>query len=393
MSRAPITALLAAHGLSLAGNAMSSVVVPLYVLQLTGSPLLTGLAGAAATAPMIVGGALGGVVVDRLGFRRAAIIADVVSGITTLAIPLLAATVGLPLWLLFALVFVGGVFDTPGNTAKQSLIPDLVSAEGLPRVTAIASAVSRTAMMVGASLAAVLLVVIGPLGVFTANAITFASSAVLIAVLVRVAHTPTPSAGFGAEFREGFAFIAENPLIRSLILVVVVTNLFDAAGMGVIKPVYASAVSADGALFGAMVAAFAGGALLGALAFAAVGRRLPRRALFVTCFAIAGPSTYAAMALDLPVPVLIGVFALSGLAAGSINPLISTMFFELIPRELRARVLGLVTTGVTLGMPLGSLLGGAAIAQFGLQPVIISIGIAYLVVTLSPLLGRSWSRE
>src|SRR5690554_8238485 len=85
----PLASLLAAHGLSLAGNAVTMVVVPLYVLHDTGSVLATGVAGVFATVPMIVGGALGGVVVDRLGFRRAAIVADLASGVTVLAIPVL----------------------------------------------------------------------------------------------------------------------------------------------------------------------------------------------------------------------------------------------------------------------------------------------------------------
>ena len=390
MTRVPIAALLTANGLSLAGNAMATVIVPLYVLGITGSPLLTGLAGAAATAPVILGGALGGVVVDRLGFRRAAIIADLASGVTVLAIPVLAATVGLPLWALFALVFLGGLFDTPGNTAKSALVPDLVTTEGLPKAAAISSAVSRTAMMVGASLAALFLLWIGPLAAFAVDAATFGLSALLIALFVHPRIEPTESSGYWGDLRAGLRFIARHPVIRNLLLLVVVTNLFDSAGLTVLKPVYASGVSTDGSLFALMVALFAAGALVGAASFGWVGSRLPRRALFVTCFVLAGPSTYFAMAANLPVPWLIVVFLLAGLSAGSINPLISTIFYEQIPREMRARVLGALTTGVTLGMPIGSLLAGLAVAQFGITAVLLATAIAYLLVTLTPLIGRSW---
>ena len=78
----PLIALLVANGFSLAGNAITMVVVPLYVLGDTDSVLAAGLAGAFVTVPVIIGGAFGGVLVDRLGFRRAAIIADLASGIT-----------------------------------------------------------------------------------------------------------------------------------------------------------------------------------------------------------------------------------------------------------------------------------------------------------------------
>jgi MFS family permease len=391
VSRAPIVALLTANGLSLTGNAMAVVIVPLYVLGQTGSALLTGLAGALATAPVIVGGALGGVVVDRLGFRRAAIVADLISGVTVLAIPVLAATVGLPLWALFALVFLGGLFDTPGNTAKSALVPDLVVAANLPKAAAATSAISRTAMMVGASLAALFLLWVGPLVAFVVDAVTFGLSALLIAAFVRVEReVAAQSTSYWRDFTAGARFIAGRPVIRNIMLLVVVTNLFDSAGLTVLKPVYASDISASGELFAIMVAVFAAGALVGAASFGWIGRRLPRRVLFVTSFVLAGPSTYFAMAAGLPVPALITVFAIAGLSAGSINPLISTILYEEVPRALRARVLGALTTGVTLGMPLGSLLGGLAVAQWGIVPTVLATGIAYLLATLSPLIGRSW---
>jgi MFS family permease len=160
--------------------------------------------------------------------------------------------------------------------------------------------------------------------------------------------------------------------------------------MLVLKPVYARTVTPDGSLFGVMVACFAFGALAGAGAFSWFGHRLPPRLTLVVCFILAGPPTYLAMALDLPVPALLGVFVLAGLSAGSINPLLGAVLYEKIPRTMRARVLGALTTGVTAGMPLGSLLGGVAVEQVGLLPTLVVIAAAYGLVTLAPLLGRSW---
>jgi hypothetical protein len=57
---------------------------------------------------------------------------------------------------------------------------------------------------------------------------------------------------------------------------------------------------------------------------------------------------------------------------------------------MRARVLGALTTGVTAGMPLGALLGGAAVEGVGLVPVLFFIAVAYGIVTLAPLVGKSW---
>ncbi|GAB3038791.1 MFS transporter [Parafrigoribacterium mesophilum] len=397
MRFAPLVSLLAAHGLSLAGNAVTLVVIPLYVLQVTGSVFAAGVAGVFATVPMIVGGALGGVLVDRLGFRRSAIAADLASGLTVLAIPVLAATVGLPFWALLTLVFLSGVLDTPGNTAKESLLPDLADScdVRLTRATGAASAISRSAMMVGASVAAVSVVWLGPLNSLLLDAVSFAVSAALLwsGVPARTAASAPEEAtalGFWREFADGVRYLAAEPLIRNLVLMIVVTNCFDAAGMLVLKPVYARTVSPDGSLFGIMVACFAFGALAGAGLFGWFGHRLPPRLTLVVCFILAGPPTYIAMALDLPVPALLSVFVLAGLSAGSINPLLDAMLYAKIPRAMRARVLGALTTGVTAGMPLGSLLGGVAVEKAGLLPTLIVVAAAYALVTLAPTVGRSW---
>lgn len=392
----PLIALLSGHGLSLAGNAITAVVVPLYVLHDTGSVLATGIAGVFATAPMIVGGALGGVLVDRFGFRLAAIVADLSSGVTVLAIPILAATIGLPFWALLLLVFVSGLLDTPGNTAKASLIPDLADIGGvrLTRATAAAGAISRSATMVGASVAAVAVVSLGPLNALLLDAVTFAVSAALLwGGVPRVTVTTVETEAGGTlwrEFGDGIRYLASTPIIRNLVMLIVITNCFDAAGMLVLKPVYAKTVSADGALFGVMVACFAFGALSGAALFGWLGHRLPRRMTLVICFVLAGPPPYVAMALDLPIPALLTVFALSGLAAGSINPLLDALLYERIPREMRARVLGALTTGVTAGMPVGSVLGALVVSSYGLLPALVGVAVVYGIVTLAPLVGRSW---
>lgn len=395
----PLASLLAAHGLSLAGNAVTMVVVPLYVLHDTGSVLATGVAGVFATVPIIVGGPLGGVLVDRLGFRRAAVLADLASGATVLAIPLLAATTGLPFWALLALVFLSGLLDTPGNTAKEAIVPDLAELceVKLTRATGAAGAISRSAMMVGASVAAIAVVWLGPLNALLLDAATFAISAALIWAGVPKTVTGTAdddpievAAGFWREFTDGIRYIVRTPVIRNVVLMLVITNCFDAAGILVLKPVYAKTITPDGAIYGVMLACFAFGALSGSGLYGWIGHRLPRRATFIVCFVLCGPPPYIAMALNVPVPVLLAVFAFSGLLAGSINPLLDTVLYEQLPRAMRARVLGTLIAGTTAGMPVGAMLGGVAVEAFDLVPVLVFIAIAYGLMALAPLVGKSW---
>ena len=93
--RAPLYALFLADTVSLAGNAVAQLAIPWYVLITTGSAALTGLAVFFGLLPVVISGFLGGVIVDRLGFRRTSVIADLASSAAVAAIPALHVTVGI----------------------------------------------------------------------------------------------------------------------------------------------------------------------------------------------------------------------------------------------------------------------------------------------------------
>ncbi|MFI7279387.1 MFS transporter [Micromonospora chersina] len=393
----PLAGLLTAHTVSLTGNMLTLIALPLYVLAETGSPAATGLAGAFATAPVVLGGAFGGVLVDRIGYRRASVLADLVSGVTVAAVPLLHATVGLPFPALLGLVFVSGLLDTPGQTARIALLPEAATAAGVPIERAIGwfEATERGSRLIGAPVAGLLVSVLGALPVLAVDAATFAVSALAVAVLVPAslrasAAADAPSAGYWRDLAAGLRFLAREPLLRAMVLLVLVTNLFDATKSNVLMPVVAARDLGGAAAFGLLVGAMGGGALVGSLVFSAVGHRLPRRATFVTAFAVAGAPPFWALAAAPPLPVIAAVCVVSGLAAGAINPLIGAVKLERVPATMRARVYGVIGAGAWAAMPVGALGAGLAADRFGTTATLVAVGAGYLLVVLIPLLGGPW---
>ena len=152
----------------------------------TGSPLAAGVAGVFATVPLVIGGTFGGVLVDRFGYRVSSIVADVASGLTVIAIPLLSATVGLSFGVLLALVFLGGLLDPPGDTAKTvaRARPRALARMPLARAAGAQSAVQRTSTMVGAGVAGALVALFGPVPALIVDAGDSSSRRVLVACFV-----------------------------------------------------------------------------------------------------------------------------------------------------------------------------------------------------------------
>jgi MFS family permease len=140
-------------------------------------------------------------------------------------------------------------------------------------------------------------------------------------------------------------------------------------------------------VLGAIFSIFGGTAFLGTVIFGAIGHWLPRRATLGISFTLAGGTRFLALALVPVAPLLIAIQGVTGLFIGPVNPIMSTVEYERVPTELRARVFGSITAGATIGMPLGGLLSGVCGAWLGTQTTLLLWGTLYLVVTGSLLVN------
>ena len=399
--RGRLRALLAVQVVSRVGNVVTTVSVPFAVLARGGSATDVGIAAFMATVPIVLGGPFGGALIERVGFVRSSIGSDVVSGLTLLAMPVLAWTVGLPFWALLALVFVSGLFDLPGESARRVLLPGLATEAGVPLERAVGhfEASARLSVLVGAPVGGVLVALLGPLPALACTALAFGGAAVLTALFVRQASVvpaaggddgTVPSAGYWRDIAEGFRFCVRDPFFRLVIALVLVTNLLDAARSTTLLPLYADERLGGAQALGFVTGTFGGAAFLGSVAFGYVAHRVPRRITFVLCFVLAGGPSLAVPALGLGLPWMLAASAVSGLAAGSLNPILGAVELERIPVHMRARVFGLLGAGSWAGIPLGGLLAGFAAEGIGVSATFGVVVAVYTVVTLAPLTGGAW---
>jgi len=383
----PLYALFTANAISLVGNVFSLIAIPWFVLQTTGSATQTGVTGFFAIAPAVLAGFLGGTLIDRLGYKRTSILADLASGITTALVPLLYFTVGLEFWQLLTLVFLGTLLDAPGNTARSALLPDLANQADMPieRVTSLTHVIERGSRLIGAPLGGFLIGIIGTENVLWLNAASFFVSAGVIGLIgtapATVKKEAKPADYFG-ETWDGFRFILNDKLILSIVVMVMLTNFLDTIFWGVVRPVYVKEVFGEALNLGLLIAVNGGGAVIGGLLFAVIGHRLPRHATFVAAFMLAGMQFWV-YALQPPFIVLLAAALITSIGAGPLNPIIGAVQFERIPADMRGRVIGAITAGAWLAMPLGMLLGGIWTDSFGIYPLLIGLGIAYFITTLS----------
>ncbi|MER5184522.1 MFS transporter [Streptomyces sp. NPDC002896] len=398
----PLGGVLAATAVSLTGTRISAVALPWFVLVTTGSATQTGLVAFCEMTPYVVVKAFTGPLVDRIGPRAVSWSTDLVSATTAAAVPLFHALDLLSFPLLLALVALIGAVRGPGDLAKEVMVPEAAERSGVPmeRATGLSGVTERLASTIGPAAGGSLVALLGPLTGLVVNACCFALGSVIIGLALprgmgHAAEEASPQAGttgpgYWRRFGEGFTFLRGELLLLSIIVMVGITNLLDAAFTTVLMPVWARESGNGPTAIGLMGSVMGAAAVAGSLIAAVAAHRLRRRVVFFTGFLLAGAPRFLILASDAPLEAVLAVFAVSGFGAGFLNPVLGALLFERVPRRMLGRVNALGDSLAWAGIPLGGLIAGAAVASVGLVPVLLAGGAAYFLTTNLAGLRPEW---
>ncbi|MFH9195836.1 MFS transporter [Streptomyces anulatus] len=398
----PLAGVLAAIAASVTGTRISLIALPWFVLVTTGSATRTGLVAFCEMAPYVLVKALSGPLVDRTGPRTVSWTTDLVSAAAAAAIPLLHTLDLLSFPVLLGLVAVIGSARGPGDLAKEVMVPEAAERAGTPleRAMGLSGVIERLASTIGPAAGGALVALLGPMTGLVVNAGCFVLGSVIVAVALprgtgRPAVAPSAPAdaqepGYWRRFGEGFTYLRGDPLLLAVIVVVGITNLLDAALTTLMIPVWAGESGNGPAAIGLVSTAMGAAAVCGSLIAAMAAHRLPRRAVFLVGFLLAGAPRFLVLAVDAPLGVVLAVFAVSGFGAGFINPVLGAVFVERVPRRMLGRVNALGDSLAWSGIPLGGLLAGAAVTAAGLTPVLLVCGAAYFLTTTLAGLRPEW---
>ncbi|PJJ53506.1 transmembrane secretion effector [Mumia flava] len=402
--RLPMVGLLVAMAVAHTGTRVSAVALPWFVLSTTGSPTKTGLVALFELTPYVLVKALGGPVIDRIGGRRVSWTTDLVSALAAAAIPVLHVAGGLSFGLFLGLVAVVGAARGPGDLAKEVMVPESADRAHVPleRATGLSGTVERLASTVGPAVGGAFIGLFGPLAGLGVTAGMFVLGSAVVALALpkgmggpqrgdaEAADLARAEAGYLRQLAEGFAFLRSDRLILVVAALITVTNLLDVGWTSVILPVWASDTGGGAAAVGAALTTMGAAAVVGSILAATFAHRMPRREVFLVGFLVAGAPRIVVLAFDVPFGVVLAVMALAGFGAGFVNPILSAVLFERVPRRLYGRVGALVDALAWAGMPVGGLAAGLAISGVGFVPTVLVAGGVYAVATLLAGLRPEW---
>src|SRR3954452_10869638 len=300
---------------SLSGNWMQTVAEVWLILRLTGSGPLVGVAAALQFLPVLVAGAWGGLLADRVSKRRLLTITQTLMVIPALALWGLTAGGLVTPAIVLALIFVRGAVNAFDNPARQSFVVEMVGPERVVNAISLNSVLVHTARIVGPATAGAVIALFGVAPCFLLNALTFVAMLVALRRMdpdeLIAAPVATRAPG---QLRSALRYVLATPALRiPLAMMAVVGTL--SFNFQVLLPLLARFTwHGNASAYAALTAAMGLGSVGGALASGARGRVSPRL-LTVASSAFGALMVLAALAPTFPLQLL----ALVPLGAASVT--------------------------------------------------------------------------
>ncbi len=344
------------------GTNVALITVPLLILHIQGDDLSTlefSIAYAAETAPTLLVGLLGGVLLDRIHLRPVMIATDLLRACAFFYLAAGVDSYGVAT--VFAMAFIIGSMTTLFDAALYSMIPSLVPKERLSDANSFITASIQTMLAMGPLLGGVIAWVFATpaIGLFI-NGVTFIISAWTLKYVGRVAHhtdTTRVRGSFFAEFTLGMRHIWNEPRLRISTISSAVPNFVIGFLEATFVVLFTVVIQAETEAQIGILYFFLGlGGLIGALVAPWVTRLLGLGRSMTVGLALAGVALFVFMFTSYG-PIAMGLLALFMFGVSVINIPLATIR-QIYAGDMLGRIISAARAIGWATLPIGALLGG-----------------------------------
>ena len=359
------------------GTAMSFVVLPVQVYQLTGSTLLVGLLSASEFVLILLMAFVGGAYADFIDKRRMLRLTEIGQTLVTATLVFNATLPNPRVWLLFACAALHAGLAALQRPSFESMLQKIVPLELMSSVSALNSLRWNVTTILGPSLAGIILARYGASVAYGIDLVTFSASLTAV-FLIRAVPAPTQT-----ENRPNLKSVVEGLHYAWRRKDILGTYLIDMNAMFFGMPTAlfpAMAANFGAGTVGFFYAAPSVGALLATLT-SGWAKKVNRHGLFVALAAALWGVAMIFFGLAQNLYLALVFLALAG-GFDMISAVFRmTIWSQTIPHYLRGRLAGLEMISYTSGPKLGDAEAGIVATLFSVRASIISGGILCVVGT------------
>jgi len=364
---------------------MNVAALPLLAYSLTDDSRVLSLVSFASFLPWFILALPVGVYVDRFDRQRLMISANFLRAILFAVIAVTAWTETLGIATLLGLLVVVGCCEVIFDSSSQALLPSVVTEGQLPRANGVLYATEVVCNgFIGLPFGAWLWV--AAIGVpFGVNAAALTLAALLVGSIrtgrVATAHA---SRGFVPDLREGLRWLWNHRLLRTLALLLGVSNMAATFGGSVLVKFAAEELDVSDSQFGVLLALMSIGSVIGGLLGDRIASHLGTKRALVSAYSLFG-LTEIGIGLASSVAVVAVFSVVQGLAGTVWNVITVSMRQRVIPTELFGRVNSAYRWIGTGSIGLGALIGGQIAYRFDLRAPYL-VGGAVTLLALAAML-------
>jgi MFS family permease len=331
------------------------------------------------TLPMILFAPLSGTIADRFSTRQVIPLASVIGGATIFAL-----SQPLDTWAIWVLLFIANSCASVVGPTWGKLTPILAKEEDIGRAMGTIQSYFSVAGLFGPAVAGFLVKETGFVITFIIDGI-FTTLIAVVPFLINVNHQPGAlKEGEKTDMAQGFKFMMNSPLLRSLVILVfgmvLCMSVVNVGDVFLITEI----MGADTFIYGLVGTGFA----LGTLLFSSIAGAMkvkPRTELIILGYGMAILSLSGfAVGMAPNYWFIMGVWFVAGMANATINSYGVGMMIKVTPHEVQGRVFAAFGAIISVAS-IGSMsVAGYLIGVFGVREVFVIAGslafIAFLVL-------------
>lgn len=143
------------------GGQLTIVTVMLHVFELTASTFAVSMVAVAGLIPMIIAGLYGGMLADAFDRRKVALVAAIITFVSTLLLAVLTWGQLETIWWLYALSMINSAANSVGMATRTAIVPRLIPRDLLAAASALNGITIGVMVMAGPALAGILVALTG----------------------------------------------------------------------------------------------------------------------------------------------------------------------------------------------------------------------------------------
>ncbi|MEH7239417.1 MFS transporter [Bacillus sp. JJ1562] len=364
------------------GDSFSYIGLPILIYSLTGSTFALAGSFIFLLLPNILLGPILGGIVDRYNRKRMMIFSDIMRAFLVATMPFLDN-----ITLIFIIIISLSILDILFDAAKGAIIPNIVPNEKIIDANVISQTWGQTISLIAPSVAGLIIFLFGVQYAFIINSMTFVISAIL---LLRVTLDNKSQKNESSReknqivnnFKVSLKTVRSNHILFWAVGLMTVLGLTAVPSTILRVPFIEDNLSGTSAHIGYASTCWSLGAMFAGLVTAKISKKIGKINTIIIGMIIASFASLSnSISTSIPVFLIGSIFV--GIGNGISQPMVYTLYQELIPNELYGRVLGVILSITSFVSLFGILLTGPLSQIIGVREIYISAAVLAVVISLS----------